>query len=174
MRQKSQKKPYQVKETNPKDSIGVKKWGAMSLLPWVVIWELSSVMLEGARKYGGHNYRVAGVRNSVYTDAAFRHLTQFLEGEDIDPESDCPHLVKAMACLMILRDAQLRNMVVDDRPPRSDVPKLVARNQAMTDFLWEKIPDPKPRFVDGDQFIKDPMPPFKKPKKPRRTRAREA
>ena len=75
-------------------------------------------MLEGAVKYGGHNYRVAGVRASVYYDAARRHLDSYWEGEDIDPDSGLPHIIKAMACLHVLRDSQLMGNHTDDRPPR--------------------------------------------------------
>jgi len=75
-------------------------------------------MLEGATKYGGHNYRVAGVRASVYYDAARRHIDAFWEGESTDPASGLPHIIKAIACLVVLRDGQLMENWVDDRPPR--------------------------------------------------------
>jgi hypothetical protein len=74
--------------------------------------------MEGARKYGSHNYRDVGVRVSVYYDAAMRHLGAFWEGEDIDPDSGLPHIIKAMACLLVLRDSQLMGNCEDDRPIR--------------------------------------------------------
>jgi len=52
------------KDTNPKDACGTKKV-PFSVLPWQVLAEIGLALLEGARKYGRHNYRVAGVRASV-------------------------------------------------------------------------------------------------------------
>lgn len=105
-----------TKDTNPKDAVGVKKVG-ISVLSWPVLFELALAVFEGARKYGKFNWRKVGVRASVYTDACVRHIAAWQEGEDIDPESGISHLVKAQACLHILRDAQIRNMMTDDRPP---------------------------------------------------------
>ena len=104
------------KDTNPKDAVGVKKVG-ISTLSFVVLLELALAVLEGARKYGKFNWRKVGVRSSVYIDAAFRHMAAYQEGEDIDKDSGMHHIVKAEACLHILRDAQIRGMVTDDRPP---------------------------------------------------------
>lgn len=106
----------ELKDTNPKDAIGIKKV-AWSCLCWNVLGKLALALLEGALKYGRHNYRVAGVRASVYFDACMRHLTRWWEGEDIDPESGLPHLVKAMACLHVAQDAIDNGKMTDDRPP---------------------------------------------------------
>ena len=46
-----------------------------------------------------------------------RHLFAWYEGEDTDKDSGMSHLVKAMTTMMVLRDAQMRNKMVDDRPP---------------------------------------------------------
>lgn len=107
-----------TKNTNPKDSIGIRK-APMSTVPANVLAEIGVAMLEGASKYGRHNYRVAGVRASVYYDAAMRHLMAWWEGEDIDPDSGMSHIAKALASLVVLRDAMHQGMVTDDRPPRS-------------------------------------------------------
>lgn len=58
---------------NPKDAIGIRK-APMSALPMNVIAEMGAGLLEGAAKYGRHNYRGVGVRASVYFDATMRHL----------------------------------------------------------------------------------------------------
>lgn len=110
--------PYsdRSKATNPKDAVGTGKV-PFSTVPARPVAEIGLAMLEGARKYGRHNYRVAGVRASVYYDAALRHLTAWWEGQDIDPDSGLPPVVKAMACLVVLRDAELNLMLTDDRPP---------------------------------------------------------
>lgn len=71
--------PPEGKPTNPKDAIGSKKMH-VSTVPAQVVGELGLAMLEGACRYGRHNYRIAGVRASVYYDAAMRHLMSWWEG----------------------------------------------------------------------------------------------
>jgi len=107
-----------VKPTNPKDSIGIRK-APLSTVPSGVIAELGVAMLEGAAKYGRHNYREAGVRGSVYYDALMRHIIAWWEGEDIDPDSGMNHVTKAIATLAVLRDSMMQDNWVDDRPPKS-------------------------------------------------------
>ena len=125
MRKTKAKKPARksglfavTKDTNPKDAIGASK-APFSTVSAAVVSEIGLAMLEGALKYGRHNYRVFGVRSSVYYDAAKRHLESYWEGEDIDPDSKLLHLSKAMASLAVLLDATLSGMVNDDRPPRT-------------------------------------------------------
>lgn len=108
-----------VKDTNPKDSVGIKKT-PLSTLPFRVLWRVGLAMLEGALKYGRHNYRAAGVRYSVYFDSTMRHIGAWWEGQDIDPDSNLHHIDKAIAGLMVLRDSMLEGNFVDDRPPVSD------------------------------------------------------
>jgi len=129
------------KQTNPKDLVGSKKV-PLSTLPWRVLWRVGLAMLEGMVKYGRHNYRVAGVRNSVYFDSTMRHVGAWWEGEDIDPDSGFHHLDKAIAGLMVLRDAQLNGMCTDDRPPstREDMAPLDAEAKRIV----EKHADKKP------------------------------
>lgn len=125
------------KDTNPKDAVGVKKVG-ISVLSFAVLFELALAVFEGARKYGKFNWRKVGVRSSVYIDACFRHIASWQEGENIDPESGISHLVKAEACLHILRDAQIRGMMTDDRPPGTI--GFVAVQNGMARDLIERHP----------------------------------
>src|SRR5579871_1097080 len=108
----------ELKPTNPKDVLGIKKL-PMSPVSGPVMAEIALGMYEGARKYGRHNYRVIGVRGSVYYDAALRHLLAWWEGEDIDPGSGVSHISKCLASLVVLRDAMIRGNWTDDRPPKS-------------------------------------------------------
>lgn len=103
------------KQTNPKDIIGSRKL-LFSVLPWRVLIGVAVAFLEGALKYGRHNYRAAGVRHSVYFDALQRHILSWWEGEDIDPDSGLHHVDKAIACLFVLRDSMLHGNDTDDRP----------------------------------------------------------
>ncbi len=132
------------KETNPKDVIAIKKPRFYSGLPANVTKEDSVGMMEGAMKYGRHNYRVAGVRASVYIDATIGHLFDYWEGQDIDPESNLHHITKAIASLYVLRDAQMRDMCTDDRPPKSNVEEDKIYLQTVVNGLFKKYPNPKP------------------------------
>lgn len=107
-----------AKPTNPKDLIGVNKV-PMSTVSAAVLAEVGVAMLEGAAKYGRHNYRADGVRASIYYDATMRHLMGWWEGEDIDPGSGLHHVTKAISSLVVLRDAMIQGAYTDDRPPRS-------------------------------------------------------
>lgn len=129
------KQPENSKPTNPKDAVGVAK-APLSTVPANVLAETGVAMLEGALKYGRHNYRQAGVRASVYYDALMRHIMAWWEGEDIDPDSGIPHIVKAIATLVVLRDADFRGMLEDDRPPRTE-PFYPALNQ-LVELLKER------------------------------------
>lgn len=111
-----------MKPTNPKDAIGALK-AKLSVIPAGVLFELGLALLEGACKYGRHNYRGVGVRASVYYDATMGHLMDWWEGEDIDEDSELSHVTKALASLTVLRDAMLQGKLTDDRPPRSKVRK---------------------------------------------------
>jgi hypothetical protein len=130
-----------TKPTNPKDSIGIRK-APMSTVSAAVMAEVGVAMLEGAAKYGRHNYRAVGVRASVYYDATLRHLFSWWEGENIDPDSGMSHITKAITSLVVLRDAMLQNMVTDDRAPSSTpfYPALNAAAASIIDHHADKAP----------------------------------
>lgn len=144
--------PVERKATNPKDAIGVLKV-PFSVVPWRVIGEIALGLLEGALKYGRHNYRVSGVRASVYFDAAQRHMTDYWEGTDIDPVSGLHHITKALSSLIVLRDAMLNNMCTDDRPPRLAAGWIDELN-AQAKVLIEKYPQPARAFTAADVPVK--------------------
>ena len=108
----------ETKPSNPKDVVGIRKV-PMSTVSAPVMAEIGVAMLEGACKYGRHNYRAVGVQASVYYDATLRHLMAWWEGEDFDPDSNLSHITKALASLVVLRDAMIQGKFNDDRPPRS-------------------------------------------------------
>ena len=131
--------PPTTKPSNPKDALGIKKV-PYSTVPTPIVAELGLAMFEGARKYGRHNYRAVGVRGSVYYDAALRHLTQWWESEDIDPDSGLNHIIKAVASLAVLRDSQIQNNWVDDRPPRVPIGWSRELDKKVASII-EKYPD---------------------------------
>lgn len=129
------------KPTNPKDAVGIKKV-PFSTVPMEVVAEIGLGMMEGAMKYGRHNYRAIGVRGSVYFDATMRHLVSWWEGEDNDPDSGLSHISKALASLAVLRDAMINDMLTDDRPPKSPEGWINYLNEVAA-TLVDKYPEPK-------------------------------
>ena len=136
------------KDTNPKDAIGCGK-PPLSVLPCNVLFEVGAAMLEGACKYRRHNYRVAGVRASIYYDATMRHMMSWWEGEDADPDSGVHHVTKAIAGLMVLRDAMMNDMVTDDRPPKVRTNWMEGAQFLVREIL-ERHPNPLPPYTRED------------------------
>lgn len=120
-----------TKPSNPKDLIGSRKID-VGLVPFTGILGAARALLEGALKYGRFNWRVAGVRASIYHAALLRHMAKWWNGQDFDKATRVHHLDNAIACLMILRDAELYGKLTDDRPPCPD-------------------PDAMARLIDGDE-----------------------
>jgi hypothetical protein len=112
------------KPTNPKDVIGSGKL-PLELVPDTAVAYMALSFLEGALKYGRFNWRVAGVRASIYAAAARRHLNKWWNGENCDPKTKVHHLASVMACCAIVLDAELVGKLTDDRPPRADIGKLI-------------------------------------------------
>jgi hypothetical protein len=132
-----------LKSTNPKDSIGVRKPRCYHVLSGHVQRLVSLAMMEGAMKYGSHNYRVAGVRASVYYDATLEHLDSYWEGETTDPDSGLPHVIKAIASLYVLADAIVQGKCEDDRPPNFvNLQEFKKSLQPIVDDLFRKYPNP--------------------------------
>lgn len=104
------------KQTNPKDALGSKRL-PLDLVPMTAVAHQALAHLEGACKYGKWNWRIAGVRASIYVGAALRHIERWNNGEDFDADSGVHNLGHAMACLAILLDAREVGKLNDDRPP---------------------------------------------------------
>jgi len=138
-----------LKETNPKDIAGSSKL-PFSCVPANVIGEIALGLMEGARKYGRHNYRKLPIKASIYYDAAMRHLTQFWEGEDIDPDSGLNHITKVLSCLTVLRDAMLNDKWEDNRPPKLKDGWLAEFNRKAKEIV-EKYPNPVKDYTENDR-----------------------
>lgn len=113
-----------AKATNPKDAMGMRKL-PIDLVPSTAVVAMSHAFLEGALKYGKYNWRVAGVRASIYLAAMQRHILKYQNGEESDPVTHVPHLASVMACCAIMLDAKLVGKLNDDRPPKAPVSHLI-------------------------------------------------
>jgi hypothetical protein len=138
-----------IKDTNPKDAVGVKKV-PITTVPFGVLLRVGLAMLEGSRKYGKHNYRALGVRASTYIDAVMaRHLMPWYEGQDVDPDSGLCHIDKAIAGLVVLRDSMLSGNWIDDRPIQNKI-DLTELNAKAAEII-ERYPDAKEPFTQLSQ-----------------------
>lgn len=131
-----------TKESNPKDR------AASTRLDFSVWPETASAygalaMTEGDYKYGAYNYRVSGVRASVYISALRRHIAKWYNGEWADPHTKVPHLANALACIGVLIDAHECDALVDDRPPVCDMGGLLADFEAIVHHLQSIYPPEK-------------------------------
>lgn len=100
---------------NPKDLIGVKK-PSFEFIPMSTVMMTNEAFRDGAAKYGAFNWRQSKVRADVYYNAAMRHMTQWFLGNDKASDSKIDHRAHAIACLMILMDAEDQGSLIDNRP----------------------------------------------------------
>jgi hypothetical protein len=112
--------PEGMKASNPKDAIGSSKL-PLHLVPDTLMLYAAMGFAEGDSKYIGYNFRVAGVRASVYIAALRRHLMRYANGEWADKKTGVPHLASVAACAGILIDGHVLGNIVDDRPPGVDL-----------------------------------------------------
>jgi hypothetical protein len=134
----------QAKQMNPKDRVGTTKV-PLSLVPSTALTVQVLAHADGALKYGAWNWRYAGVRASIYSDAAVRHIFAWLHGEEVDPDSGVHHLSHAIACLNILVDAQAVGKLVDDRPPlHAAGPQMVRDGAKLIAALQQRHADKQP------------------------------
>ena len=135
------------KESNPKDAAATARID-VSLFPSAAIVYGALGMAEGDLKYGGYNYRVVGVKTSVYIAACLRHLFKYFWcGEDNDPKTGVPHLGNALACLAIIVDGIESGNIIDDRPPKQQS-SLFERAEKMMGHLMKIFPRKTPRYTE--------------------------
>lgn len=97
-----------------KESQGLKK-SPWHLLPYDVMKEVVQVFWAGAVKYEERNWE-KGMPYSDVFGAAMRHLTDWWNGEDKDPETGISHLAHAATNILFLLAYQKRKTGKDDRP----------------------------------------------------------
>lgn len=133
-----------LKDTNPKDAIGSTKL-PYHLVPDSLKTYAALAFCEGATKYGAFNWRIAGVRASIYKSALERHLAKWWNGEEADPVTGVPHLASVIACAGIILDARLVGKLNDDRPPRAPMAKLIDDSAETVQHLQKLHKDKNPR-----------------------------
>lgn len=91
----------------------------LSLIPKEALWGMGNAFTYGAKKYAAHNFK-QGINYSRLADAALRHLTAYMDGENIDEESGNPHLDHALASLAMLKYMDVNKPEFDDRYKNED------------------------------------------------------
>lgn len=135
-----------VKPTNPKDRAATSRLD-LSLFPQTAIAYGALAFTEGDCKYGGYNWRVAGVRVSVYVAALLRHVFKYYNGEWADPKSRVPHLGNMLSCVAVIIDAYEQGKLIDDRPPVNDMAELLSQFEHIVKHLHDTYPDGPARYT---------------------------
>lgn len=87
----------------------------MHLVAWDCIRRLARILQVGAKKYAPRNWETGMAWSRPY-DAAMRHLTDWWNGEDLDPDSGENHLDHAFCNIMFLMRYARSCPELDDRP----------------------------------------------------------
>lgn len=86
--------------TGKKSDKGKPRW---TLLPLSSIELVIEVLEYGAAKRGDHNWQHLENARTRFLNAAFRHLSDYAQGETLDHDSGLPHLAHAACnCLFLL------------------------------------------------------------------------
>lgn len=140
------------KASNPKDSIGDRKVPLWLLSP-IAKAKWSLAQFAGMCKYGAWNWRIAGVRSSVYLSAMQRHLDAYTSGEELDPVDGTDHLANVMACCALLIDAKAAGKLTDDRPPSVDLRAAYKGVEDQMAVLKEQYKDMAPRHYTIEDTV---------------------
>lgn len=154
-----------TKPTNPKDAIGCSKL-PLDLVPDTISLYAATAFADGAAKYGSYNWRMAGVRASIYRAALERHLKKWWNGEDWDRETGVHHLASVIACAGILLDAEECGKLTDDRPPAMDTVGLISNLEDVVRHVYHIRKDCHPHHyteaerwdLDADDLVPSLMP----------------
>ena len=72
------------------------------LFPFKALESTVRVLMMGSEKYEDNNWKYVKGCKKRYYSAAMRHLTDWQEGEILDPESGETHLAHALCCIIFL------------------------------------------------------------------------
>ncbi len=128
----------------------------IGLVPLRGMWGIAQVMTFGAQKYDSYNWK-GGIKYSRLSDAAMRHIIQFVEGEDIDPESGLHHLAHAGCCITMLLEMTMDRPDLDDRYKENvTVPWKVGTGVSCTEISAVKMAT---QSREAEERINAPKPP---------------
>lgn len=91
------------------------------LLPWDGLRLIVEVLMMGAAKYGDRNWE-GGLSWTETSESLLRHLTAWLQGEDLDQESGLNHVAHIGCNALFLCAHVVRGIGQDDRPAQGEPP----------------------------------------------------
>lgn len=91
------------------------KIARFDLLPIYPLWKIAELYGKGANKYAERNWEL-GYEWSLSYAAMMRHLTLFWAGEDIDEETQSPHLAAVIFHCFALLEFSQTHPELDNRP----------------------------------------------------------
>lgn len=74
------------------------------LIPVETLEDVAKVLTFGAKKYDDDNWRLVENADKRYYSALMRHVEAWRRGEQLDSETNLPHLAHAVCCLMFLNE----------------------------------------------------------------------
>ena len=87
----------------------------LAMLPWKALRKVAAVQAYGFKKYGDfHNYK-KGMEISRQLSCAIRHISDYMDGNDLDPESGESHLAHAATRLLFALENIEDGTVIDNR-----------------------------------------------------------
>lgn len=115
-----------VASVNPKN-LAARTRVKVAMLPSAGVIHGAHACMDGAKKYGPYNWREPGKAIALmeYASAIQRHLYDWIDGEDVAPDSLCHHLGHLIASAAIMLDAIECGSAIDDRPKCGNAPALL-------------------------------------------------
>lgn len=104
------------------------------LVPSIALRQVASVLTLGAEKYEPDNWQNIPDGIERYTDSLLRHIEEFRQGEDVDPDTCLHHLSHAACCLFFM----LWFLQQEGRLPDFDDADVQKRLTAIKDAYAEK------------------------------------
>jgi hypothetical protein len=106
----------EVREVNEETGAAKgQKLARYDLIPQEALWMVAELYGIGAKKYDENNWR-KGYKWSLSHAALSRHLALFWMGEDIDPETELPHLAAVVFHALALMTFMKEHPELDNRP----------------------------------------------------------
>lgn len=87
----------------------------LAQIPWAGVDEMALVQEYGHQKYGDFNNYRKGMEVSRNLSCALRHIRDFMNGIDLDPESGRNHLGHAMCRIAFVLQNLKDGVAIDDR-----------------------------------------------------------
>ena len=121
------------------------------LLPAKPLHEVAKVFTWGASKYSDNNY-LKGIKFSRLFGSCMRHCWAWKRGENLDPESNLPHLAHAISNLMMMLALIMNGR--DDCDDRQSIEATEAtKKPSVEDYRYTGELNPPRRSVPTAQMF---------------------